>query len=274
MPAFTTLLRRHFIMSQNKKETSIYIKPTYERHVAIDENIHSTLSLSALTLYMAFRYEADYRQKESDIKRSAQYLYTKAKISRAQYYRALNELEGNGLVIRDESNALGEKCTFHIAKELGYFARGVSERDRGVSPRDTDHNSSSNSNINITINSEFQNSPTPEIKGKKKNSLELMELINIYRELFPHNPQPHKRVISTSLKKTLLTLVKRWPELDPNGNALTYEAFKRYLIALKSSAPKFALGEYVTDEGNRKKNGLETFARWNTVVKFLENAYS
>lgn len=261
-------------MSKNKKEASFYIKPTYERHVAIDENIHYTLSLSALSLYMSFRYEADYRQKESDIKRSAQYLYTKAKISRAQYYRALNELEEQGLVIRDENNALGEKCTFHIAKELGYFARGVSERDRGVSPRDTDQYSSSNSNINITINSEFQNSPAPVSKENKKNSLELMELINIYRELFPNNPQPHKKVISTSLKKTLLTLIKRWPELDPNGNALTYEDFKRYLGALRTLAPKFALGEYVTPEGNRKKNSLETFVRWNTVVKFLENAYS
>ena len=124
------------------------------------------------------------------------------------------------------------------------------------------------SNINIT------NSALAATRTKKAPSIELMELINIYREVFPDNPQPHKRVIATSLQKTLGTLVKRWPELDPEGKPISLIAFRKYMESLKVFAPRFSLGEYTTTDGNRKKNGLETFARWNTIVKFLENAYS
>ncbi len=124
------------------------------------------------------------------------------------------------------------------------------------------------SSNNITTNS------SSNYKSKTKPNLALMQLIDVYREVFPNNPQPHERVIATSLQKTLSTLVKRWPELDPNGNPLTLETFKTYLEMMRDRAPKFALGEYETPNGTRKKNSLETFARWNTVVKFLENQYS
>jgi len=122
-----------------------------------------------------------------------------------------------------------------------------------------------NINTNIkTTNSSSNSKPNPE----------LMELIACYREVFPDNPQPHKRVISTTLQRTLLSLVKRWPELDPESKPITIDGFKRYLIALRGGAPRFSLGEYTTDSGRRKKNSLETFARWDTIVKFLEGAYS
>lgn len=112
------------------------------------------------------------------------------------------------------------------------------------------------------------------IKAGKGGNAMLMELIDVYRKEFPNNPQPHARVIATSLQRTLLTLIKKWPELDPNGNPLTPQAFQKYLSLLRTTAPKFSLGQYQTPSGNFKKNSLETFARWNTVVKFLENAYS
>lgn len=118
-----------------------------------------------------------------------------------------------------------------------------------------------NSNTKNTNNSEFDNSPaavTPKKpKPQKQSSGEalafLMALINVYREVFPDNPQPHKRVIATSLQRTLSTLVKRWPELDPDGLPLTVEVFKQYLTELRNTAPKFALGEYITEQGNRKE---------------------
>jgi hypothetical protein len=260
-------------MNKNNNETTLVIKPVYQRHVSIDENIHSTLSIHSLSLYMVLRYQADFSKEDAEVKRSAQFLYTRAKIKKSQYYLSMTELEQNGLVLRDPENKLGEKCVIHVARELGYFTRGVHTVDRGVHDMDTDQYSPSSIN-----NSEFNNSPVLATKEKPKKPkadvVFLMALINVYREVFPDNPQPHKRVIATSLQRTLLTLVKRWPELDPDGNALTVEAFERYLTLLKTTAPKFSLGEYVTDQGNRKKNTLETFARWNTVVKFLENAYS
>ena len=131
--------------------------------------------------------------------------------------------------------------------------------------------SSNNTITTISVSAEA----TPKTNSPKKNADLLMRgLIDAYRQEFPNNPQPHPKVISTSLQKTLQTLIKKWPELDPNGNQLTADVFKRYLEQLRLSAPKFSLGEYETPNGNRKKNSLETFARWNTVVKFLENQYS
>lgn len=135
--------------------------------------------------------------------------------------------------------------------------------------------STTSSNNTITTTSESDDSAVAAPKVKKKNQLELMwEMISVYRETFPNNPQPHPRLIATSLQKTLQTMIKRWPEADPNGNALDIAAFRRYLIALRDGAPKFSQGEYMTKDGNKKKNGMETFCRWNTFVKFLEEQYS
>ncbi len=124
-----------------------------------------------------------------------------------------------------------------------------------------------------SINTNTTNSDSNSKSKTKPNEL-MRELIEVYRQEFPNNPQPHPRVIATSLQKTLQTLIKKWPELDPEGKSLTRETFQRYLNLLRTTAPKFSLGEYETQNGNRKKNSLETFARWNTVVKFLENQYS
>jgi len=261
-------------MNANERETSVVIKPSFSPYISIDQDIHTALSIHSLSLYMVLRYNADFRKDDSEIKRSAQFLYTRAKIKRTKYYECMLELEQHGLILRDPENKLGDKCVIHVARELGYFTRGVRETDRGVRDTDTDQESISLSNINIA-NSESDNSPAAVPKSKqRKPNLALMQLIDVYREVFPNNPQPHPRVISTSLQKSLSTLVKRWPELDPDGNPLTLETFKKYLEVLRDHAPKFSLGEYETPSGNRKKNNLETFVRWNTVVKFLEDAYS
>lgn len=122
------------------------------------------------------------------------------------------------------------------------------------------------------LNSLRENTTTSSSKPKG-NEL-LRELIEIYRQEFPNNPQPHKTLISTSLEKILRTLIKRWPEADPEKRPLTADGFRKYLIYLRDSAPKFALCEYETKSGAMKKNGLDTFARWNTFVKCLEGAYS
>lgn len=129
-------------------------------------------------------------------------------------------------------------------------------------------NTTTSSNNTITTNS---NSTS---KSKAKPDELMRELIQVYREEFPNNPQPHQTLISTSLEKVLRTLIKRWPEADPHKNALTAESFRLYMRGLKNLSPKFSLGEYVTKDGNKKKNNMETFCRWNTFVKFLEDQYS
>lgn len=121
------------------------------------------------------------------------------------------------------------------------------------------------SNNTITTNSSSSKVKIPEL---------MRELIQVYREEFPNNPQPHETVMSTSLEKVLRALIKRWPEADPEKKPITSDSFRRYMVGLKQLSPKFALGEYVTKDGNKKKNSMETFCRWNTFVKFLEDQYS
>lgn len=132
------------------------------------------------------------------------------------------------------------------------------------------------SNNTITTISESDDSGATATKtSKQKNTLELMwQMIAAYRQIFPDNPQPHDRVISTSLQRTLQALIKRWHELDPQGKPFSLDMFTRYLSMLREGAPKFSLSEYTTKQGNKKKNNMLTFCRWDTVVKFLENQYS
>lgn len=264
----THITQGNYNMKNSVNESSIQIQATYSRYINIDEDIYEALSLQALSLYMTLRFEADYRCDHSTIKRTAKFLYTKAKLSRSMYFTTLNELENLGLVLRDPGNQPGEVCSFHIAKELGYFKRVVSPENGVVQNMDTNNQYSFQNNNSISESSK-------KSKTQKKDlASQLEELIAVYREEMPDNPQPFGRVVSTTLRQTLLSLIKQWPQLDPEGKALTPEAFRRYLKMLKIEAPQFALGTYQTADGRTKKNGLITFARWNTVVRFLEGAYS
>jgi len=116
---------------------------------------------------------------------------------------------------------------------------------------------------------------TTTTSNSNSKSTELMRaMIDAYREIFPDNPQPHAKLISTTLQKTLQTLIKRWPEANPKGTPMDIAEFRRYLEHLKSTAPLFSLGVWTNDNGKSKKNDLVTFSRWNTFVQFLEGKYS
>lgn len=139
------------------------------------------------------------------------------------------------------------------------IGRAIPEIGRAIPENTT---TSSNNTITTTSSSKVK---VPQL---------MRELIQVYREEFPNNPQPHEAVMSTSLEKVLRALIKRWPEADPEKKPITADSFRRYMVGLKQLSPKFALGEYVTKDGNKKKNSMETFCRWNTFVKFLEDQYS
>jgi hypothetical protein len=199
------------------------------------------------------------------------------KMSKDKAYRLLRVLIDLGLLQRNEIREKGQFVKYHYILKLKPYPEKQDCEPQPEKPlavnQDTykTNNTIQNKDFNNTTTSTLL--PIPENR-KKSQSPELRELIEIYREEFPDNPQPHKRLISTSLQKTMKTFIKRWPEADPGQRPLDLAAFRKYLLALKTYAPKFALSEYETKDGNRKKNGLETFCRWNTLVKFLEEAYS
>lgn len=162
----------------------------------------------------------------------------------------------------------------HLIQEQPDNPGGVSCGDlttpSGQSTTPIPNNSTTCSNNTITTS---DSAAAPLTKRQETVAL-MLAMIAVYREVFPDNPQPHPRLIATSLQKTLQALINRWPEADPEGRPLTIAMFERYLTGLKELAPKFSLGEYTTADGNKKKNNMETFCRWNTLVKFLENQYS
>ena len=249
-------------MSKNNNEAHVIIKPTYSRYIAIDENIHEALTLYALSLYMTLRYEADFTRADSEVKRSAKFLYTKAKISRPQYYRCLNELEACGLVLRDSSNKLGDKCVFHVARELGYFNRGVSERDRGVSERDTYHYSSSLSNINIT-NSDFEENVIEKATTQ--------DVVDAYHETLPDNPKI--KVCGNELTKQIKSMIKNWPKYQKDGKLFTINSFKDYLLYIKQHYSWF-LQPYATESGKIKRNNLTSITREKNIVRIVNGEFS
>ncbi len=272
-------------MSATHNVTPLSIIPVYQRYVDIDEDIHQCLTLQSLSLYMAFRFCAQFGQDASRVKRTAKYMWEKAKIRRSQYFKSMNELENVGLILRDPSSEIGKVAIIHIARHLYHFKPELAPKPVLISPSEepvhmvdggvhTVDTLFINPSHEIPTTSNLQDSKPKLSRKEPSHTPILKEMIEAYRETFPDNPQPHPKVISTSLEKTMLTLIKRWPEIEPNGNPLTADGFTRYLAMLKLDAPKFSLGTYLTQDGARKKNNLETFCRWNTVVKYFEGAYS
>ena len=146
---------------------------------------------------------------------------------------------------------------YPVDTDLPKTAKGFVQNGKPI-PENTTH--CSNNTITTSVSS--------------SNKQLMQEMIQIYREEFPNNPQPHKTLLSTSLEKVLRGLIKRWPEADPDRKPLTPQSFRKYMQALKVCAPNFALKTYETKAGRQKKNGLETFCRWDNFVKFLEESYS
>lgn len=248
-------------MTTNKKEPLVLIKPAYDRHISVDESIHTALSNDAFSLYMVFRFEADFRREESDIKRSAEFLYTKAKIKKTRYYACLNELESHGLVLRDPENKLGERCVFHVARELNYFTDPVRLTNRGVRLTDTDQYSLS-SNINITSDNSS--------KTKKQNEL-IEQIKEVYHEELPHLPKIRK--VDRLYRRQLIQMIDNWPDYQHEGKDFTIESFRNYLQVLKSSY-KWLLEPYLTDKGNPVKCTLRKLTRENTLTKIVNGEFS
>lgn len=108
-------------MSDSNINTPAQIKRTYSRYIMINEDIHQALDGSSLLLYMAFRFFADFAEEDAIIKKSSQALYTKAKISRRQFFISLKKLEHHGLILRESDAKNHSISTYHVASNLGYF---------------------------------------------------------------------------------------------------------------------------------------------------------
>lgn len=256
-------------MTVNKRETLIAIKPSYSRYTSVDNNIFTALTIHAYSLYIAFRHEAEFNADNSEIKRSAQYLYTRAKIKKSQYYLSMKELEDNGLVLRDPDNKLGDKCVFHVARELGYFNRGVHDMDRGVHDMDTDHKSFSlSSNINITTSDVSDETSTSKLNSKDKV---IEDIKAIYHEELPELPKIRK--LDRQYKNQLNKMIKDWPSYQIEGKPFTLDSFRNYLRVIKDNYGWF-LKPYTTESGNIVKCSLRKLTREINITKIVNGEFS
>jgi hypothetical protein len=249
-------------MAQRKIETKIASKRVKPRYIVINENIHEALDLHSLALYMAFRYEADYEQEDSVIKRSSKFLYDKAKISRAQFFRCLNILEDYGLIQRDSSSQLNSISIYHVAQELNYFNTDcgvVSDRDGVVSDRDTDHYSLP-SNINIT-NSDLSEKPQEVNK----------EILDAYHEILPDCPKI--KVLDFQFKRQLNKMRKDWPNYQKDGESFTIESFRGYLNLIKTHY-SWLIKPYTNANGNVRRNSLRNLTKEINLSKVVNGEFN
>ena len=254
-------------MTKNKNEPNLAIKPVYQRHIVIDENIHQALDLYSLSLYMAFRFEADYRSECSSIKRSAQFLYQKAKISRPQFFRCMTVLEDLGLILREESNEFKSISTYHVARELDFFntigskSHDVSDRDYPVSDRDTDQYSFSVSSINTT-------SVSDETSNSKISN---QEILDAYHE---HMPELTRiKTVDRDLGNKIKSMQKNWHKYQKDGMKFSIDLFIAFMQFVKKYHSWF-IRPYTTAAGNQRKNSLRNLITEKNLAKFANGEFS
>lgn len=253
-------------MSKRKNETSFQLKRVQSRYIMIDEDIFESLDSYSLSLYTAFRYESDFDKEDATLRRSAQFLYNKAKISRAQFYRCLNVLEDFGLISRDENNGLGSMSIYHVARTLNYFntdCRGVSERDGGgVSDRDTYQYPDLN-HINMII------SVSDETNDNKIPSDQL--IVDAYHEELSECPKI--KVVDRKLQAQFKHMIKNWPKYQKDGNKFSIESFRDYLNYIKLHYSWF-VNPYVTSTGNTRQNNLRVLTREINITKIVNGEFN
>ncbi len=255
-------------MNTNKREQNVVLKRTKPRYIMVRENIHEALDLYTMSLYMAFRYESDFSQEDAVVKRSAKFLYEKAKISRRQFFRCLNILEDFGLILRDSENQLNSVSSYHVAQELNYFNTDcvVVPDMHGVVPdRHTDQYSfpiSSNINITTTVSDET-NSSSKKISNQ--------EIVDAYHAHLPELTRI--KVIDRDLNNKINSVKKNWHKYQKEGKAFTLELFIDFLRFIKVHHSWF-LKPRVTESGNVRKNSLRNLIAEINLARFANGEFS
>ena len=252
-------------MSKNTKETSVALKRTKPRYIMIREDIHEVLDLYTMSLYMAFRYESDYDQEDSVIKRSAKFLYEKAKISRRQFFLSLNILEDFGLILRDSSNELNSISVYHVAQELNYFntnCGAVHDVHGVVHGMHTYHYSlPSNNNIITSVSDETS----------INKSISNQEVVDVYHE---HMPEMTRiKTIDRDLANKIKSMQKNWHKYQKEGKKFTMELFVQFMQFVRRHHIWF-IKPYTTAAGNQRKNSLRNLITEKNLAKFANGEFS
>ena len=110
-------------MNTNKNNTELQI-PAYKRinprYIVVYEDTFEALTPSTYKVYTALRFNADYSQECSSVRRSTAQIAKQAGVSVRKAFEGFNELEDVGLLKR-ESNE-GYQTVFWVAQHLNHFS--------------------------------------------------------------------------------------------------------------------------------------------------------
>ena len=104
--------------NDNSSET-VSVKRIHERYINIHENIFKALTPTTIKVYLSLRFDADYCQESSSVKRTALQIAQSAGISRCKSFQSFNELENFGLLKRECRDGL--ETIYWVAQNLNHF---------------------------------------------------------------------------------------------------------------------------------------------------------
>jgi hypothetical protein len=107
-------------MKTDRATSDFSAKRAKPRYIMINEDIFETLSPDGLKVYMTLRYEADYGQDSSAVKRNIKFICNTSKVKRTSCFDALLELEKHGLLKRESDP--GYQSIYWVAQDLNYYS--------------------------------------------------------------------------------------------------------------------------------------------------------
>lgn len=110
--------------NKNNAVRSIKVKPVQPRYINLNENIFAALDIFETRVYLALRYQADYRSESSDVELTIDQLIKLSKVKRSTLFEALNRLENKHFLIRRinwDKKTWGKANEYEVAQHLNYF---------------------------------------------------------------------------------------------------------------------------------------------------------
>lgn len=100
------------------------------RYINTDESVFQILTASTLKVYLALRFEVDFKKEISSIKKTAKEIALQAGLGRTRTFKAFNELEDAGLLKRQET--ADRRTTYVVAKTPGQLHKETQEKNSTV----------------------------------------------------------------------------------------------------------------------------------------------
>ncbi len=135
--------------AQNNKNiaSTIKVKPVQPRYINLNENIFTALDVYETRVYLALRYQGDYRTQSSDVELTIDQLIKLSKVKRTTLFECLNRLENKHFLIRRinwDKKTWGKANEYEIAQHLHYFKPIVEDENEEKNIKDNNNNDNTN----------------------------------------------------------------------------------------------------------------------------------